>query len=189
VWEAVLPPEGDLLRQGDLLKDVLLPRLRLPLEVAHVPGTRPNDGASIPLPGYAKDFLVVSQCCEIENGKHVAVAVIRSTGRLDEPLRDALLAEQPPSEGEEGGYVFDQFRLESLTTVVEDDGKSFRVADLGQIMSFGGDRQELGSYRRARMSPEGRRLLRIKLSYFFGRVEAEDAQNLEGKGIPVGARP
>jgi len=189
VWEAELPPEAELLRQGDFLRAVLLPRLRLPLEVAHVPGTQPIDGAVVPLLGYARDYLVVSQCCEIENGDHVALALIRSTGHLDEELRAALLAEQPPSEGEEGGYIFDKFRLEPLAGLIEGDANSFRVADLGPIMSFQGERQRLTRYRRARMTPEGRRLLRIKLSFYFGRAEDGDAEYLQGRGIPVGARP
>jgi hypothetical protein len=76
-----------------------------------------------------------------------------------------------------------------LAGLVRGDANSFRVADLGQIMSFGGERQELSRHRRARMTPEGRRLLRIKLSFFFGRVEDGDAQYLEEHGIPVGTRP
>jgi hypothetical protein len=189
VWEAELPPEAELLRQGDLLKGIHLPRLRLPLEVAHVAGTQPGDGAVALVQSYARDFLVVSQCCEIENGNYVALSLIRSTGPLNPDVRNALLAEQPPREGEEGGYVFDQFRLEPLAGLVGGDANRFQVADLGEIMSFGGERHELSRHRRARMTPEGRRLLRIKLSFYFGRVEDGDAQYLEELGIPVGARP
>ena len=188
MWEPLLPPEGDLLRQGDLVKGVMLPRLRLPLEVAHVPGTNPEDGAVIPLKGYARDFLIVSQCCEIENGAFVSLALIRSTGPLNEALREGLQAEQPPSPGEEGGFVFDQFRLDPLDHLVEEPDYRYTVADLGQIISFGGQREDLNPYRQARMTPEGRRLLRIKLTYYFGRAENDDANHLEERGIPIGAR-
>ncbi len=189
MWESELPPEDALLRQGDLLKDVLLPRLKLPVEVAHAEGTAPSDGAITTSQGYVKDFLVVSQCCEIENGRFVAVALVRSTGRLNEQLRLALLADEPPRDDEEGGYVFDQFRLDPLAGLVEGTSDQFTVADLGQIVSFGGERQVLQRYRGARMTPEGRRKLRIKLGFYFSRVEDEDGRYLIDHGIPVGARP
>jgi hypothetical protein len=39
------------------------------------------------------------------------------------------------------------------------------------------------------MTAEGRRLLRIKLSYFWGRPEEGDAAELEAMGLPTGATP
>jgi hypothetical protein len=186
MWEVDAPPPEEALRQGDLLKAVLLPKLRLPLAVVHVPGVDINKSASVQAMGSVRDFLVVSQCCQIENKVTVAVAPIQSTRPLDDVLRESLDADEPPVEEEEGHFAFDMLRLLPLDGVVDEGVGRYTIADLGQIISLEGEVQQLQNYRQARMSPEGRRLVRIKLMYFFGRAEEEDVAYLNARGIPVG---
>lgn len=197
MWEANPPPPGDALRQGDLLWRVMLPKLKLPLSAVHVPGAELPKTAPLQAVGVARDFIVVSQCCEVENGDTVAVAPALSTPPLNEVLKAALEADEPPLEeaaapedGEdEPRYAFDLFRLLPLAGLIEEGPGRYVVADLGEIISLSGDLHPLRANRRARMKPEARRLLRIKLMYFFGRVEDEDAEYLEELNIPPGPTP
>lgn len=206
MWEANQPPPEDSLRQGDFLRRVMLPKLKLPLAAVHVPGVDLPKTSPLQAVGVARDFLVVTQCCEVENGDTVAVAPVLSTPPLNEVLRASLDSEEPPLDDaavenaldaggadgdgdDEPKYAFDLLRLQPLAGLIEEGPGRYVVADLGEIISLSGDLQPLKAQRRARMTPEARRLLRIKLMYFFGRVEEEDAEQLDALNIPPGPTP
>lgn len=190
MWTDEEIPEDRELRQGDLISGAVLPKLSLPLRFAHVPGTD-IERAPILLDGQRQNFVVISQCCNIENSRSVALAPVRLTQPLPEgPLRAALLADEPPPEEdvtEESLYVFDQFRLDPVPGYLgaRTDNK-FWVIDLNQAASYSGDREELRRLRVRRMTPAGRRLLRIKLLYFWARPEEEDVAWLTERGVPAG---
>ncbi|HEX5914534.1 MAG TPA: hypothetical protein VFY54_15540 [Rubrobacter sp.] len=86
--------------------------------------------------------------------------------------------------------MFDMFLLQPLEGVVEEEtgDHKFKVVDLNQTVSYGGKRDVLRELRVARMTPAGRRLLRIKLLYFWGRPEEDDASWLTERGLPAGER-
>lgn len=191
MWHDGAPHPEDELRQGDLLENVLLPKLKRPFRVAHVPGADPQGSDPMLISGSKRQVLVVSQCCDIAEDRYVAVAPIRQTGRLNDRLRRALLADVPPdpeelAAGDAVGYVFDQFRLAPLDGVIDDDGELFKVADFGMMQTLTGEVDDLREHRSAAMTPAGRRLLRIKLSYFWSRPEASDAEELAAQGLPPG---
>ena len=185
MWEADCPDAGEDLRQGDLLDGLLLPVLTLPIKVAHFSGSEPaaGDSALLGLKG-PKHYVVVSQCCTIENGNQVAIAPVKSTPTLTNEEALGYLDEEPT---DERNFVYSVLRLEDLPEVLEALGRGrYRVVDLQATQSWAGDRSALRAARRARMTPEGRRLLRIKLGFFWGRAEAEDAVALRGLGLPEG---
>ncbi len=97
MWEEVAPEITDDLRQGDLLAEMVLPRLKLPLSIARPEGRDPaeNDHVLTKL-GKPRYFLVVSQCCTVENDKVAAIAPISGTARLTEPIYQAHFTKEPP---------------------------------------------------------------------------------------------
>lgn len=52
------------------------------------------------------------------------------------------------------------------------------VVQFAEVYSLGGSRSELLDGRSARMTPQGRRRLRTRLSYFWSRPEASDVELL-----------
>jgi hypothetical protein len=197
MWQAEAPEESEELRQGDLLKALVLPKPKLPLSFIITPGNEPRQGDRVVIETVQKDFLVVSQCCTIENSSFVALAPISSTRPLTEEQRRAYEALEPPiapqnREDAQGtdpvGYVFNGHRLDPIPGILEAGKDQFKIADLTQIMSFGGDRQVLKRHRVARMNPLGRKALRIRLSYFWGRAEAEDLKWFAAPGVEASSR-
>ncbi|MGO9334601.1 MAG: hypothetical protein ACLQCU_11245 [Acidimicrobiales bacterium] len=174
MWSEKLPAVAEELRQGDLIEGVLLPKLELPLRIIGLPGESPGPQHEAVLKTAERRYIVLTQCCEIESGTYVALAPVKSTGRLTSDGAKPYLAIEP-KDGEP--YVYSAFRLEPVGSLREADGR-LNVADLSQVAAYNRAKSELQAGRVARMSPHGRRLLRIKLGYFWSRAEPEDANAL-----------
>ena len=181
------PPESDGyddIRQGDVLRGLILPNLKTPIRYLNSGEVSNGDIAAFSTPQKARDYLVVSQCCDLENGSNVAVAPVKSTRPLPANQRAALYAESP---NEETGYSYSQFGLSPLEGLIEPrvDNQAMYAA-LDEIQTYLDASEHFGSCVIARMTPAGRRLLRMKLSLFFGRAEADDAAQLRSMGISEG---
>jgi hypothetical protein len=187
VWDD--PPDADdSLRQGDLLINVPFPALPVPLQTTAAVARREEDIQAIVNVRH-RTALVVSHCCS-SNDEYVALAPV--TPKRINPLQEAaLLAEEPPQGAglDISGYDVAHFRLLSLENVLDDIDPGFHVADLTRILSFSGGCANLIALRRGRLTPLGRRLLRIKLALFWGRAEQGDAEALEAQGVPPGLTP
>lgn len=167
-----------------MLRGLILPTLKFPISYINQGHVKAGDTAVLPTYSKDRDYLVVSQCCDLEKRTNVALAPIKSTHSLSDSDRDALFAERP---NEESGYTFSQFGLNLLEGIVlplAQDRQS--CAALDEVATFLGARASFQSHVVARMTPAGRRLLRVKLSLFFGRAEAEDATRLAADGIAEG---
>jgi hypothetical protein len=186
MWLSDPPDSSEALRQGDLLQDLLLPTLRLPITFGHPAGRAPQDGDTALLPSKERNFLIVSQCCTIENHHVAALAPIRSTPPMS-PEERAIYSEADFSLiGADDKFVFNVHTLDPIEKALEEVGGRAKVADLTQIVTCTGDDSILRAKRVARMSPAGRRLLRMRLSVFWGRVEAEDLAWFKQEGLPPG---
>ncbi len=185
MWQPSGEQAGDV-RQGDLLIGVVLPRLEFPLPTARAPDAPPREGDSAVVRTTIKPCIVVSQCCEIENGRTIAVAPVKSTPPLGHDETSVYEAIEPTAEV--GGYAYDGFRLESIPGVLDPlDRNRLHVASLSEIVSIRCSPTALMELRAAEMDVEARRALRIKLGFFFGRAEREDAMALAEMGISPGA--
>jgi hypothetical protein len=96
-----------------------------------------------------------------------------------------LRAELPPRTELEGKYVYDLFLVLPFGEVVPALQGHERVADLKQIAPLA-PKDGLTDLRVARMRPESKRLLRIKLGAFFSRASDEEAAELDALGLPPG---
>jgi len=132
-----------------------------------------------------RDFLVVSQCCTIENHHVAALAPIRWTPPLTDEER-ATYKQADFSVIGNDKYVFNAHMLDPIQNVMEEQGGKGKVADFTKIVTYIGDDSELRAKRVARMSPAGRRLLRMRLSGFWARVEADDLAWFKEQGLPPG---
>lgn len=179
MWDQSSIPEGDPLRQGDLLTDVELPQVKLPFQFVELGGVR---GAVIPVKKQAG--IVISQCCDNESGTYVAVAPVRRHNNLTPVQQDALMNYEP---GIGAHYVYDTFRLEPVPVWLgELPQGQHHVAMLLHAVVVVDRASELIGSRRARMTDEGRRHLRLDLQLLWGRVEAGDEESLASKGFPPG---
>jgi len=184
MWMTTTPEVAEPLRQGDLLVDLVLPRFQLPLNYARPSGREPRQGDYIVLPApRARSFLVVSQCCTIENDHVYALASIRSTPPLTSEGKQVYETGTPQAGA---AYVYAAHALAPLERYLENRDGRLNVASFLEIQSYTGDDQELRAARVASMTPEGRRLLRIRLAFFWGRPEAEDEKALAAAGLSAG---
>jgi hypothetical protein len=203
MWLPTCPEKSATLRQGDFLDGLVLPRLVWPLSYARPPERTVDKGQMALLPA-AKPYgyLVVSQCCTIENQLVAALAEVKSTKPLsDSELRDyereqpvyesddTVLANERAPEDIDSGYVFNSHALAPFGEYFPRARGRIYVADFTTIQSYSGDIRDFQEARVASMSPVGRRLLRIRLALFWGRAEAEDEHWLNEHGIPVGETP
>jgi hypothetical protein len=174
------------LRQGDLLKGFLLPSLSLPLSYVRTGDAPLGRSAHVMVNAKERDFVVVSQCCTVENGELVALSPIKQTPPLSAQGRLAYEWERPEDvpEDSETQFAFSAFKLEPIPGVLDDpSGGRLRVLNLEDVMSYAGDQSHLIPKRVAQMTPAGRRALRIRLAYFWGRPEAEDEAALIAMGL------
>jgi hypothetical protein len=185
MWEETAPNVVDDLRQGDLLAKMFLPRTRLPLSIARPPGVEPseNQHALIQL-GRPRYFLVVSQCCTVENDKVAAIAPIKSTAVLHEDVYDAHFSSTPPQSDEQPGYVFAAHAIEPFLALHPPPvfGSRLLVADFLEIHTYSGNLTVFQEQRIARMTPVARRDLRSRLMAFWGRAEDGDKEALRKLG-------
>jgi hypothetical protein len=185
VWQ---PPDRERpLSQGDLLRDVYFPNVRLPLTVVTQVGAGLGETAVIQLEARIRPALVVTQDCIIDKPqtRQIALAPIVATRPQDERELTALRAEFPPRNGVEGHYVYDLFMVLPFEDAVPGIAGHERVADLKQVAPIA-PKDDLQDLRVARMRPESKRLLRIKLAAFFGRASDEDVSELAELGLPPG---
>jgi hypothetical protein len=191
MWMSTKPDPSEMLRQGDLLIGLALPRLIWPLAFARAPGDAETTKGQPVVLTAAKPVghLVVSQCCTIENQSVIALAEVKSTHPLkDWELRAYEMAE-PSHSDEDTKYVFTAHTLEPFEEfLLRQDGRVF-VADLTTIQSYSGAIENFQRYRVRTMTPGGRRLLRIRLAYFWGRVEREDEDWFIQHELPAGETP
>jgi hypothetical protein len=186
MWMPNAPDSSAALRQGDLLTGLMLPRLAWPLSYARPPEAAVAGNQTVLLSATRPSaYLVVSQCCTIENQTVAALAVVRSTRSLSAAeLREYELEE--PSGDPDLNYVFNLHALMPFQGhLLRQDGRIY-VADLTSTQSYSGAISDFQKARVAAMSPAGRRLLRIRLALFWGRVEREDEQWFEENGLPAG---
>lgn len=190
MWMSPKPDPLETLRQGDLLIGLALPRLTWPLAFARPPGVEATKGQPVILTAARPSgHLVVSQCCTIENQSVVALAEIKSSARLrDWELRAYEMAE-PSHSDEEAKYVYNAHTLEPFEELLTREGGRVFIADLTTIQSYSGTVEEFQRHRAAAMTPSGRRLLRIRLAHFWGRVEREDEGWFARNGLPAGEKP
>jgi hypothetical protein len=202
MWLSTCPEKSVTLRQGDFLYGLMLPRLIWPLAYARAPeSTVAKNQAVLLYAAKPYGYLVVSQCCTVENQTVAAVAEVKSTKPLSElELRDyereepvyesenAALAEEA-LENTDSGYVFNAHALAPFEGYLgRADGRLY-VADFTTIQTYSGSIEDFQEARVAAMTPVGRRLLRIRLALFWGRVEDEDRQWLTEHDIPVRETP
>lgn len=179
MWQLQAIPHGDPLRQGDLLVDLELPVLKPPFQSLEMSGVR---FAVVPTKKFSA--IVVSQCCDNENGDYVAVAPLRRQSNMSEAQESALLQYEPGG----ASYVISDFRLQPISEFLPPlPVGQHHVAMLTKTVPFVGRTDFIGR-RRARMSDEGRRYLRMNLQLLWGRAEETDIVSLAGKGIPEGPR-
>lgn len=183
MWSDILPDDDDPLRQGDLLIDVTVPDLRLP-----IPWFAIGSQNATATPALQSDAIVISQCCDNMENDYVAVAPIGRLGGLKEHHAQALLNPEPKWDGISlSEYVLEHFRVEPIAGLLDDPGNGrYLVAKLHRAASFHGDCGSLIENRRARMTVEARRLLRIKLGLLWSRPEEGDVEELKQRGIAVG---
>lgn len=185
MWETDLPPVEDDLRQGDLLADLALPAVNIPVSRASVQAAS-GLYAIIPAPTH-KLAMVVSQCCQNERGDTVSLSPVTWSTPVKAPDMDKWLREEPLGD-EDVDYVYDLFCLAPIENLVAhrpkqfnngEEGLMFQVADLAKATPVTGDWDVVRATRVARMTPFGRYLLRTKLAYHWSRGEAQDLASLE----------
>lgn len=189
MWLEEAPAPTDDLRQGDLLTGLILPQLKLPISYIRLATAEPSPGDSVLLntPKQTTEYLVVSQCCVIENNSVVALAPVENTGRLADESLAAHLNNEPIGGA---GYVYTAQMLPPINGhLAVSNGLSPKAANFRKIQTYSGEISILQRSRVAAMSPAGRRILRIRLGLFWGRAEAEDEKWLEQNGLPSGLRP
>ena len=182
------PPEhAAALRQGDLLVDLALPSLKWPLAYARAPKADMAADQLIVLPPSGKllTYLVVSQCCTIENKSVAALARVRNT----QPLTESQVLDferEIPTDDPEEGYAYTEHALKPVGEHLKRTQSKIWVADFTSIQSYSGSIADFRSSRVAAMSPEGRAALRIRLGAFWARAEAEDERILKERGMSPG---
>lgn len=180
------PQRTATLRQGDLLVNLALPNLTWPLSYARPPGQDASAGQTVLVPsGKLQAYLVVSQCCIIENKAVAGLARVRTTQPLTaDQVQD--LERELPSDDPEVSYAFSEHALKPVGEYLERKDRKVWVADFASIQTYSGSIADFQSSRVAAMSPEGRAALRVRLGAFWARVEAEDEEYLKERGMSVG---
>ncbi len=184
MWKTEHPDPEEDLRQGDLLGPLTAPKLEIPFRTLKYPNDSDDQGDAV-FSVQLRHVLVVSHCCNVEQGDHVALAPIQSTAPLAAEDKPAYFDE--PSE--DGVYVVRVHALDEIDGVIGHDGDRLKVANLERIMSLRMDVEHAKSLRIASMTPEGRRLLRIRLGMFWARAEPSDVEKLKSLGLPPGPHP
>jgi hypothetical protein len=186
MWTPDPPKPAASLRQGDLLVNLALPKLKWPLCYARPPGQDASADQTVLVPsGKMQIHLVVSQCCIIENQAVAALARVRSTMPLSEDqIRD--LEREFPTDDPEVSYAFAEHALKPVGEHLERKGDKVWVADFASIQTYSGSITDFQASRVAAMSPEGRVALRVRLAAFWGRAEADDKEHLRKHGKSAG---
>ena len=200
MWLPTCPEKSAALRQGDFLCGLVLPRLTWPLSYARPPESTIDKNQMVLLPA-AKPYgyLVVSQCCTIENQTVAALAEVRSTKPLSESELRGFEREQPVYEREDStpadagvledtdsGYVFNAHALAPFGDYLRRNGGRIYVADFITIQTYS------GRHSRFSRSPCGRdesgwpTFASCPTRALWGRAEDEDEKWLIEHDVPVG---
>jgi hypothetical protein len=172
MWEAG-PIDDDSLRQGDLLRDVIVPELRFPFRFVRRAEEEPSHKTPALIDVKRGTFLVVTSCCAIRHS--IALAPVRASGQLNDEQRDRY-----SRTARDEDYPVNQHPLEDHDDFNPPPGQLW-IAEFGRIVSLIGA-EDLVACRRARMTPEGRQDLRERLLWFWSRAEEEDRTILTASG-------
>ena len=183
MWLDSLPDDNDPLRQGDLLINITLPKLE-----PHIPLLYVQQQRLTTVPAMTSNVIVISQCCDNYESRYAVVARVGYLGNLQDRYVQALKNPEPLWDRTAlSGYTPREFLIEPIPGILDDPGENrYLVAKLHQSATFSGDCTPLLKTRRARMTAEARRLLRIKLGVLWGRVEEDDVDELKRRGLPLG---
>jgi hypothetical protein len=112
MWREGPVDPDETLRQGDLLRDLVIPILKYPFRASHtVGGEVEHDDRIVFLLKKSADLLIISQCCTIDHNDFIAVAIVRQYRNMPEQDVQGLLADEPL---DDGPYLMDVFRLHPL---------------------------------------------------------------------------
>jgi hypothetical protein len=176
VWLSDLPPPNDSLRQGDLVRNVPF------LDMSGQPVI--EDG-ELRLAAKLRPGIVVTQCCDVEQKGVARFARVSKVKYRPGRDREAIEATQPAEPDDEGfvRYSTRYLAMRPVGGLLEPvDDRRLWVAMLLETVEYRGDLAWLMSERVARMTPEGRRVLRTKLMLSVGRVEDDDADYFASRG-------
>ncbi len=182
MWQEDPPDVGLELRQGDLICDVPL--------VLQEGEPQVTERQTVELPVEYGDVIVVAQCCTIEQKRLVALAPLKTirVGK-QRPDRLASLMQTEPDPASGGKFPMHELLLEPHAAM-RLTGDRRKIADLLEARIFRSPETEwLRRRRTARMTAEGRRLVRIKLGLHWARATDEDEEILTRLGIAVGLTP
>ena len=180
IWARDTPQPEDLLRQGDLILNVPFPVLKVEPEID------PNHNTAV-VRMIRRPAIVVSQCCTTQNRSVAELAAVVRTGKIsaDSPMVRGLMQPYPAKSGQ---VFYDGMWLEPLGSVVPGERAEGRYHHISfaHRVTFNGDLTWLQIKRAARMTPVGRRDLRMRLGAWYSRVEAEDEKLLKHAGEIAG---
>jgi hypothetical protein len=135
MWDVNVPSVNEELRQGDLLTDLMLPNLDMPISWVNPTGG-PNPIAAFGKMKWAT-YLVVTPCCTIENFHQIALAPVYNFGIKDRSVKAAMV--EPDQNLMPNGYVFRSHYLEPIEGLLKESDRFVSAADLTQIATYGGD--------------------------------------------------
>ena len=180
MWSPESVPPDDPARQGDLLSQVPFPDAQLPLTISTLRGSaNPIRTVAVKL----TRGVVVSQCCDNQGNDYAVISYVQQLSGLNTE-RTAAIQEAEPTPSV-SGYDLRYFNLVLLEGVLNElKANRLWAADLQRTVAYYGDCSQFAAARTARMTAQGRRLLRIKLSLLWSRVEQGDLELLQSLGIP-----
>lgn len=173
MWQDDVPEPTEALRQGDLLDSVPFSVLRAEPDVKET-------WSQVKWRVYPA--IVISQCCTTQQRSIAELAAVVRTAALpaDHGMVRGLLSGWPATAGE---LFFDGMLLSPVGSVVPEiaGGRYPHVAFRTRV-TFTDDLEWLQQKRVARMTPEARRNLRLRLGAWYSRTEDDDRARLEEAG-------
>jgi hypothetical protein len=175
MWQERTQLSSDL-RQGDLLAGVTVMKVpTFPLVVARPLGEEPSNGDLAHVPVKCGPFLVLSQCCIIEQDGFVAVAPVHKMRIKEEDGWEPFFTTQASER-----YAVRAHGLDPVPGVIDPAAGFIYVADLAQQSCIAtGKKNVLRDRVVARMTARGREGLRDRLALFWGRPEQADLEELQ----------
>lgn len=173
VWEEGVPDPEELLRQGDLISEVPFPVLKASPDIK-------DTWSQVKWKRYPG--VVVSQCCTTQQRRVAEIAAVVRTAPLspEHGVVKGLTSGWPATEG---AVFYDGMLLEPVGGVVaEVEGGRYPHVAFRTRVTFTDDLAWLQQVRVARMTPVGRRNLRLRLGAWYARTEEQDAIELDGSG-------
>jgi hypothetical protein len=126
--------------------------------------------------------VVLSHCCTVAQRKVVELAAVLKTRPLDPShlVYQGLISEWP---ARDGLVFYDAMRLDPVIGVLDvlEQGRLWHV-DFNSGLTWTNNPYWLRQHRRARMTPEARRNLRLRLAGYYSRTEESDKKILDAIG-------